>query len=95
MTDFNPPEAIPPNSHGNLNAQGPKNSDPSSYRPFVHTGSGMDSMKRWLGPKKFKAFESCLCQSITNDMKKNEAAEKKAARKLKASEEGKDPTNVE
>lgn len=99
MSEFNPPKPTSPDSYPSFNKI--KNefnemgTNPSNYKAFKPSGSGMDSMKKWLGPKGFKAFQRALCQSITNQMKRDHEKAQKAARKLKASEEGKDPSEVD
>ncbi|MCH9620977.1 MAG: hypothetical protein S4CHLAM20_03890 [Chlamydiia bacterium] len=94
MSDINPtdpPKGKPPGPTPPGNQPG---SGTSGYKPFVPSGNGMDAFKKWLGPKKYAEFIRTLCQSITTRIQQMKKAQDLAARKLKASAEGKDPDDV-
>lgn len=99
MSDINPTPPIPPRDKQSLDAEkkpkdfsvkGPSGS-PSKGGTF---GKGGD----WFpnATKKQKAeLQNNLCQSISNQITQEKAEDEKAARKLKASEQGEDPDDVE
>ena len=99
MSDINPTPPTPPD--------GPKQKQdhdagkkPKSFGSKGPSGGGGvykpgESFKQWFDNKKqYEQFCSQLSQSISTEVKKNQQDAAKAARKMKASEEGKDPDDV-
>ncbi|MCH9617630.1 MAG: hypothetical protein SP4CHLAM5_08920 [Chlamydiia bacterium] len=102
MSDINPPAPITPGDPNKANdpnvgkkptafeADGPsgKSSKPGT---FGKGGVWFPNMT----PKEKKELNNNLCQSISYQIGQQKKAAAKAARKLKASEEGKDPDDVQ
>jgi hypothetical protein len=66
----------------------------AGYQPYKSTGNGLDAMKKWLGPKGYKAFIQNLCSSISQQIQDDQKKADLASRKLKAVYEGQDPDDV-
>ncbi len=84
----------PPSSTG---ADGPFSvPDPpgASTKPYSPSGDGLKSFKDWLGPKGYKQFLATLSNFINAEMKRNQAAQDLAARRLGAAEKGDDVDDV-
>jgi hypothetical protein len=65
-----------------------------NYTPYKSSGDGLDAMKKWLGPKGYKAFIQNLCQSISTQIQADQKKAQTAADKLKAVEEDRDPDDI-
>ena len=65
-----------------------------NYTPYKSSGNGLDAMKKWLGPKGYKAFIQNLCQSISTQLQADQKKAATAAEKLKAVEEDRDPNDI-
>ena len=86
MVEINPSESV--------GASGPqKSTDKSNPMQFPHQNfkpGSVNSFKNWLGPKGFAQFQKTMCSTISRQIGKEQAKAKKAARRLKLAEEGKD-----
>ena len=95
MSDINnPPPPDKPKGAGPAGSS-PQPPPPSGgFTKFYPSGNGMDAFKKFFGPKKYKAFESTLCQSISNQIKADQKIADLASRKLKAAAKGEDPDDI-
>jgi hypothetical protein len=102
MSDINPPAPVPPAGPNKQNdPDAGKNAKEFSVKgpsERATKGGGFGKGGVWFpnATKKQKAeLKNNLCQTITNEIGQQKKAAAKAARKLKASEEGKDPDDVQ
>lgn len=100
MSDINPTAPTPPDGPKHHD-QGNVGKNPKGFgkdSPIGAGGERFGSDSNWFNhfnKKQKEQFLSNLSQMISAQMKQEEQREAKAARKLKASEEGKDPSDVQ
>ncbi|MCH9811815.1 hypothetical protein K0U07_03515 [bacterium] len=100
MSEVNPTAPQPPHD-GQKGPYGGIGKKPKGFgkdSPIDAGGKNFGSDSNWFNnmtKQQHKQFMSNLSQSITAQMKKQQQQEAKDRRKLKASEQGKDPSSVD
>ena len=100
MSEVTPPGAVPPQNEGQNPFKGIGKKPKSWGKDDSHidaAGKNFGTDPNWFNnfsEKQRKQFLSNLSQSISAQMKQQQQQEDKARRRLKAAEEGKDPSDV-
>lgn len=94
-SDINP--TGPPPEESNIYEALKSSSTGDDFKTFHASGNdgGMGGFKAFFGEEGFKKFTENCCSYISDQMKRDEKEMEKANRRLKAIEEGQDPSDVE